>query len=160
MHPTSGAATPIDAAEATAAPIQLEPAIPVEPAPAPFTLASVTRGGWLTIANCAAWAVFMFFRGQWPQGVAKSFFYAIGTPLVVPLEWWERSGGSLGIVVILLAIALNSMLWGYTLSWLWGVAVDRPARRRRKRAGLCVSCGYDLRASAGALCPECGTATP
>jgi hypothetical protein len=30
---------------------------------------------------------------------------------------------------------------------------------RRKRAGLCVKCGYDLRAhNAGHRCPECGTA--
>jgi hypothetical protein len=153
MHHTSGAAAPIDAAQTPATPMT---AIPIEPAPAAFTLVSVTRGGWLTIANCAAWAVFMFFRGQWPQPVGKAFFYAIGTPLVVPLEWWERSGGSLSVVVILLAIALNSMLWGYTLSWLWGATVDRPRQRRRRRAGLCAACGYDLRGSTTGVCTECG----
>lgn len=31
--------------------------------------------------------------------------------------------------------------------------------RRRRRAGRCTACGYDLRASAG-RCPECGTVAP
>ena len=62
----------------------------------------------------------------------------LGDWWVVP-AWWP-----------VIAFGLPPIAWLFTL---------RPllTRRRRRRLGLCVVCGYDLKASAG-RCPECGAA--
>ena len=55
-------------------------------------------------------------------------------------------------------------LWFPTLLFLILPAVwlrRFRSERRKRREGLCRSCGYDLRAhSPGQLCPECGTTVP
>lgn len=43
----------------------------------------------------------------------------------------------------------------------WLICFSRPARRRRlKRQGRCLICGYDLAGNASGVCPECGTPIP
>lgn len=47
-----------------------------------------------------------------------------------------------------------ALLLSLILPAVWACRILRD--RRRRRAGLCSACGYDLRGSEG-VCPECGT---
>ena len=62
----------------------------------------------------------------------------------VPGSWYLAVGAPHALLVGLFAVA--PLLW-VKRSW---------RRRRRGRRGLCLACGYDLRASEG-RCPECGS---
>ena len=48
----------------------------------------------------------------------------------------------------MIAVPCSAMTW-------WLHFLPRRRRRKRKKFGLCVKCGYDLRASKD-ICPECG----
>jgi len=66
-----------------------------------------------------------------------------------PGEWEWDAGVSLPAWLVLAALAALPSVW---------VAFFRVSRLRRLRAesGLCIACGYDLRATPD-RCPECGT---
>jgi hypothetical protein len=51
-------------------------------------------------------------------------------------------------------IGLATLAFAFPLACMWWIRVGRPCRRRRR--GLCVRCGYDLRANLSGKCPECG----
>ena len=52
-------------------------------------------------------------------------------------------------VVLPLAMIVGDVVW--MLGW---------QSRARRAAGCCVSCGYNLKGSPAANCPECGATTP
>jgi hypothetical protein len=54
------------------------------------------------------------------------------------------------------AVAVAAVLPAF---WLLATVRGRLLRRRRGSKGLCLRCGYDLRATPG-VCPECGDAAP
>lgn len=72
-----------------------------------------------------------------------------------PLVGWQPVALSLPIGVIPLATLTNTTL--FAISWfalITGLELLRSLRRRL--AGRCTRCGYDLREASSKTCPECG----
>ncbi len=53
------------------------------------------------------------------------------------------------------ALHVDMDVWPPALNPVSGL--DRSRRRKRRKLGLCLKCGYDLRGLIERRCPECGT---
>ena len=111
--------------------------LPPSVASQPLARRMATRATAVTAPDGSVWTV----ASSGPDGRLLTLGGpATTTPVLV--EWWQ----------VQLASALVAAGAG-------SLAIRRGRRqRRRRRDGLCLACGYDLRASAE-RCPECGTAT-
>ncbi len=69
-----------------------------------------------------------------------------------PIPFCSRDGRGFSFV---LPFWLSTLLFGFLCVWR-AHPFSRRRRRKRKKLGLCIRCGYDLRGSKG-RCPECGT---
>ena len=83
-------------------------------------------------------------------------------PVAAPVALWEAMTNPplFARPVAALATILGSFATGFaaTLAWRRLVPRDffRSRRQRRRRAGLCTECGYNLTGNKSGLCPECG----
>jgi hypothetical protein len=84
-------------------------------------------------------------RDRWTHGEFLGF------------AWWRWASGR-GNSIVMFAAPVWSLV-AVTLivpvGWVLIRVYRSRVRRRKLRAGCCVSCGYDLRATPG-RCPECG----
>ncbi len=102
----------------------------------------LTRGGKLTIVNCALWGIVAL-------GLAVNLPVLLLPALVVcwPVAWLfvlptmgDRSrDAGVGLVVACVAIGANSLLWGYGISWLmslWAAMYRRAGSADAARRGF------------------------
>lgn len=78
-------------------------------------------------------------------------YRAVGPAWLADSHSWDNSSKTLLVVPDWMTLIVLAFLARVGI-----LLIRRGNARRRRRSGLCIRCGYDLRASPGS-CPECGT---
>ena len=101
-------------------------------------------------------------RGEWP-GDPQWHAYAPADLISRPTRWWHTLGFSFDPaasgfdgrgddVWVILPLWVPALLAAILPAW---AVLSRRSAARRRGAGRCLACGYDLRATPD-RCPECG----
>ncbi len=72
-------------------------------------------------------------------------------PIGSPAQSWR----ALPYQPIWTGVVVNTILYG-PLVWIFTVSLLKMQRLLRRKRGLCIKCGYDLRGDFSSSCPECG----
>ncbi len=92
------------------------------------------------------------FAGAWPLSRFSSPTYA--QRAVAPP--WQRTGlAFLPLRPIWPGFAANTIFYAAVL-WMLTLGPSTARRMIRRKRGLCINCGYDLRHADHDACPECG----
>ena len=67
--------------------------------------------------------------------------------------WGDRP--PIPLQLLWVGFTINTIFYGVLL-WLLMLGLHRARRVRRRKRGLCIKCGYDLRGDFSAGCSECG----
>ena len=133
--------------------------------------ANVMYTNWLAISNRLSWSrsqrVYPFtlnerpveYRRWWSKERPTHRFFQVQPQNIELLGFCVHMGGNPGESYQYFAIPS----WFLTLFFAAFplVRVHSLYRtRKRKKLGLCLTCGYDLRGTPGDRCPECGSPTP
>lgn len=120
-----------------------------------YTILAVALAAWMAMGSIVL--VALLYR------IARLYFYPTTLDRLLWAYHWLLRGPALpgshvsGAAWIVLPLVMVTVLMIY-------VGVTRELAgwraRQREREGCCKDCGYNLRGSPGANCPECGSAIP
>ena len=121
----------------------------------------LTRGGKLAIVNCALWVVivpaFVFRPSDAVVVAASGVAIVISLPLACLCLSAMNLDDPVTIVLACVVAGVNSLVWGYGISWMISVITGTPRRRFKERVvPKCSACGADVSGSP-VKCWACST---
>ncbi len=142
---------------------QKEPVVAVRSANVGVTHVSMWKPVAFTPEGTFDHDLVLRIRAGWPLRAVEGASWraagtpTAGTPKVTPDALVVLPANGLKILLrpVWPGFAINTLLYAGVL-WLLTLGSFTARRIIRRRRGLCIKCGYDLRGTEHAKCPECG----